>query len=446
MTTLFKLTGASLLVLSLLAAGACGDDEKNGGKPPAGDGDGDGDGNGDGDGTGDGDGDGDGTGDGDGDECDLGWEGKEEAVVPNPTGNLTLTSDKVWLLEGLTYVADGQTLTIEPCTRVEGDPSGSPTSALIVSRGGKLMAKGEADKPILFTSTVSRDERKPGNWGGVVLLGRAPNNKGQNVLIEGLTDAPENQHGGSAADDNSGVMTYVRIEDAGYAVSDGNELNGLTMGSVGSGTEIHHVMMVNGQDDCFEWFGGTVNAHHLICDAPGDDMFDVDMGYTGTLHTLLGRQRQGALSSSDPNGWETDSSSAGPSATPRTHFTGQKVTLCDNVILGFADGVSLRDPFGTPAEPSVTIANSKFFLNTVNNVGKPRDAEESNPEPIDPVMWFEMGAGNEVPDPAPFTLADCQADGGPNEKVTGSGIGAFKDEADWATGKWVEWSTLAFQN
>ncbi len=470
MSSFEKILGACLVALPLMIQG-CGDDDDGGGKSGDGDvGDGDGDQPGDGDGDNPGDGDGDNPGDGDGDNpetCDLSGEGKTVEVIPSPTGNLTLTSDKVWKIQGVTYVADGQTLTVEPCTRIEGAAltAGQP-SVLVVSRGGKIDAAGTADRPILFTGENSKIERLPGNWGGVVLLGKAPNNNGTEVLIEGLENAPQNKHGGTVADDNSGTLTYVRIEDPGYELTTDVEINGLTFGSVGSGTVVHHIQVVNSQDDCFEWFGGTVNADHLIAEGCGDDMFDMDLGYTGTVHTLLGRQRAAGLSSSDPNGFELDTNPAGTGApsdpSPVTRFHASKVTLCgigqpgaqtsyggvlrrgvkgafdELVITGFDAGFSIRNDFGTPAEPHVTIANAKVFGNVVNNLGAPHSSNMG----FEPSAWFAAGTGNSTPEPAPFSVTDCQGAQGPAASVTGSGIGAFKDEANWLQGPWVEWSTL----
>lgn len=394
-------------------------------------------------------------------DCDLSGEDKDRETIPAATGTMTLTSDKVWVLDGLTYVADGETLTIEPCTRIEG-VSGTPPSTLIVSRGATIMAEGTADEPILFTSEVPEGGRAAGDWGGVMLLGKASNFNGEEVLIEGLADAEENHHGGTADDDSSGVLTYIRIEFGGYELSANNEINGLTMGSVGSGTVIDHIMVNTTLDDCFEWFGGTVNADHLVCNNGGDDMFDADQGYTGTLEFLFGRAQES--SSSDPNGFEMDSSLS--NLEPVTEVTASNVTMCgvgqtgaaksrgvvlrenvtgefDNIVVtGFDVGVDARDTFGTPADPSVTIANSLFFDQNTADLEDPTD-DDGGATPgdmgFDEDDWFSMGDNNEIPDPAPFTVDDCQAEDGPNATVTGSDVGAFTGEADWITGNWVNW-------
>jgi hypothetical protein len=237
------------------------------------------------------------------------------------------------------------------------------------------------------------------------------------------------------------------------------------MGGVGSATQIDHIMVVNGKDDCFEWFGGTVNASYLICDSAGDDMFDMDLGYLGKVTNILGRQKKNGISSKDPNGFECDNNPAGVGPTPNTQFTVENATLCgigeagaqasyggvfrrgvkgsltNVVITGFDDGVSLRNEFGTAAAPSVPLTNGLFFGNVRNNIGTPHN-DTAEAIRVDPVAWFQMGTNNMAPTPGPFTVADCQGPTGPNAAVTGSGTGAFKADATWATGLWVEWSTF----
>src|SRR5690606_23310868 len=128
--------------------------------------------------------------------------------------SMTLTSDKVWVIEGMTYFDEGETLTIEPCTRIEGSPQHPQKgqSVLVIARGAKIMAEGQANAPILFTSWAPPGDREAGDWGGVMILGKAPNNLGASVAIEGLSPDPKYQHGGDDPDDDSGVMAYVRIE------------------------------------------------------------------------------------------------------------------------------------------------------------------------------------------------------------------------------------------
>jgi len=401
-------------------------------------------------------------------KCDISGEGKKKKQIPNPTGTTTLTSDTVWELKDITHVEDGTTLTIEPCTRIEGQ-AGTPPGTLVVSRGGRLVADGKADEPILFTSALPVGEREAGSWGGVILLGKAPNFRGDEVLIEGLADDPTNHHGGSEADDDSGSISYARIEFGGFELSAGNEINGLTLGSVGSKTKLSHIMVNTTLDDCFEWFGGTVNADHLICNGGGDDMFDTDQGYIGKLEYLFGRQ--GSSSSMDPNGFEMDSN---PENTkpPVTKVTASHATMCgtgkmgeavsrgmvlrenltgaldDLVITGFDIGADTRDDFGTPEDPHVTIDHSLLYGGRLANVGADEvdmpgtDQFMNNDMGFDENAWFAGGEDNsDAPSPEPFTVEDCQAEDGPAKKVVDSKVGAFAVDAKWATGSWVDWST-----
>ena len=453
--------------------GGDGDGDTGDGDGDTGDGDGDtGDGDtGDGDGdTGDGDtGDGDGdTGDGDGDTmaaCDLSGDGKDVEELEGDLGDRTLTSDKVYQLKGTVYVEDGATVEIEPCTRIEGLPlSGdTPAGTLVVSRGGKLMAEGAPDEPILFTSSLPAGAREAGTWGGLILLGKAPNFKGTDTLIEGLADEDRNKYGGDVEDDDSGSLAYIRIEFGGFELNEGNEINGLTMGGVGSGTSIHHIMVNTTLDDCFEFFGGNVDADHLICNNGGDDMFDADQGYKGTLSYLIGRMNE--TSSSDPNGFEMDSDNDSTDE-PRTHVTAENVTLCgqtdetddtetsrgmvlrenltgafDNIMVtGFDVGVDTRDDFGTEADPNVTMANSQFWGQRTADVGAEETGDDNNDMDFDEDMWFEMGDGNSIPETAPYSVDDCQDADGPNATVTDSDSGAFVAGSDWnLDGMWVNW-------
>jgi hypothetical protein len=385
--------------------------------------------------------------------CDLSGAGKTKETIPNPTGNFTLSADKVWTISGNTYVADAQTLTVEPCTRIEGTSGGS----LIVSRGGKIAANGTKDEPILFTSDQAAGSRAAGNWGGVVLLGRAPNFKGVDVNIEGLDDAPENKYGGADAAHDCGSIKFARIEFGGIELSPGNEINGLTMGSCGSATVVENVMVNTTLDDCFEWFGGGFTAKNLVCNNGGDDMFDADQGFVGTIENAFGRQV--ASSSSDPNGFEMDSDLA--AATPVTNVTAKNVTLCgvgapgtatargmvlrenltgafDNiVVMGFDVGVDTRDDFGTTVAPKVTMINSVFFGNAPHNVGNA--AETDNDMGFDENAWFSGGTGNNSNDPG-FALTDCQASP-PAANVASSAKGAFAADQAWMSGLWLDWAT-----
>jgi hypothetical protein len=402
--------------------------------------------------------------------CDLSGTGKTKETIPKQiTGTLTLTRDKVWTLEDTTYVTDGATLVIEPCTRIEGKKA--PLGTLVVSRGGKLMADGKKDEPILFTSPLPAGARNPGDWGGIILLGKASNFKGANVTIEGLADKPENQYGGTDDADSSGVLRHARIEYSGFELSADNEINGLTLGSVGSGTVVEKVMVSNTLDDGFEWFGGTVNGKWLVVNNAGDDLFDMDQGYRGNLQYLFGRQVNNL--SSNPNGFECDSDLGGK--TPASKPNVSNVTLCGtgsagtNVAYGgvfresltgsftnmiltkFDVGIDARDSFGTPAAPNVKVTSSVFFGNFVHNIANP--GETDNDSGFDEATWIkDAAAKNSETDPK---LGDCNAatpmpypattvaGGTPGAGLDASATyaGAFKDASDkWMSGLWVDWS------
>ena len=208
-------------------------------------------------------------------------------VTADITANTTWTTGKTYKLTGLIYVRNNATLTIQPGVVVKGLSSVNGT-ALIITRGSKLNAIGTAASPIVFTSgkTVAQG-RQPGDWGGIIMLGKAKFNANNGVNnIEGITANVNTEYGGGLApvdNDNSGTLKYVRIEFGGYVFSPNNEINGLTMGAVGSGTSIDYVQVSYTNDDAFEWFGGSVNCKHLVSYRNLDDDFDTDNGYKGIV-------------------------------------------------------------------------------------------------------------------------------------------------------------------
>ncbi len=205
------------------------------------------------------------------------------------TGNKTFTADKTWILDGMVYVNEGQTLKIEAGTVIKGMPGqGEQASALIVARGAKIEAKGTAEKPIIFTALAddlngSVQPTDRGLWGGVIILGAAkintvPNRKN----IEGIpTTEKRGEYGGDDDHDNSGVFQYVSIRHGGTNIGADNEINGLSLGAVGDGTTIDHVEVFANNDDGFEFFGGTVNTSYMIAAYCKDDAFDWDQGFRG---------------------------------------------------------------------------------------------------------------------------------------------------------------------
>ncbi len=232
-------------------------------------------------------------------------------ITANITENTTWKSGNVYILGGRITVMNGVTLTIEPGVIIKGEAgTGANATALLVARGAKIMAEGTAAKPIIFTSVA--DEIMPeditagnfgspnldpdinGLWGGLMVLGKAPisasNESGDvsEVQIEGIPTSDLNGlYGGNVPNDNSGVIKYVSIRHGGANIGSGNEINGLTLGGVGSGTVIENVEVVANQDDGIEWFGGSVNVKNAVVWNAGDDAIDTDQSWSGTLDNFV---------------------------------------------------------------------------------------------------------------------------------------------------------------
>ncbi len=212
------------------------------------------------------------------------------------TGTVTWTSDIEYILNGFVFVNDGQTLTIEAGTVIRAKTGqGSLASALIVARGGRIIAEGEKISPIIFTvegddlaGSVPVEAR--GLWGGVIILGNATiNTQSGEDMIEGIpVSEPRGIYGGFDDDDNSGILRYVSIRHGGTNIGEGNEINGLTLGGVGRKTIIDHVEVISNADDGVEFFGGDVNCSNLVVSFCGDDAFDMDQGYHGKGQFWLG--------------------------------------------------------------------------------------------------------------------------------------------------------------
>jgi hypothetical protein len=253
----------------------------------------------------------------------------------------TLSCDTTYILTQKTYVINGATLTIPAGTTIKGVKNSTPelASALIITKGSKLIANGEPCCPIVFTSNEA--EPAVGDWGGVVLLGRAPiNQDSTTVTIEGI-DLPslptgvDIHYGGNISNDNSGSLTYVRVEYAGAAISDANELNSFTFGGAGSGTTLGHLQAYYGADDAFEFFGGTVNAKYLLSTAANDDAFDFDFGYRGKLQFLVAVLDPAAPYSANANGIECDNDGSGTTAQPYT-----RPVISNLTVVGTSNGAT----------------------------------------------------------------------------------------------------------
>ncbi|RAI84808.1 hypothetical protein LV83_03856 [Algoriphagus yeomjeoni] len=242
-------------------------------------------------------------------------------VNTNITSNTTWETGKTYVLGGRITVTSGNTLTIQPGVIVKGEVgSGSNATALIIARGGKIDAQGTATSPIIFTTVA--DEIMPGQiaspnldpdlsglWGGLIVLGNAKASLAGDVTevqIEGIPPSDTNGlYGGSNDEDNSGTIKYISIRHGGANIGEGNEINGLTLGAVGSGTVIENVEVIANQDDGIEWFGGSVSVKNAIVWNAGDDALDTDQAWSGTLDNFIvvsGAETDHALEIDGPEG------------------------------------------------------------------------------------------------------------------------------------------------
>jgi hypothetical protein len=423
-----------------------------------------------------------GTGDSGHDPCIVAQKPLVE-VSSNITQNFTLSCDKEYVLIGIVFVDSGVTLTVQPGTTIKGSPQPNP-GILVVRPGARLLAAGTAARPIVFTSAAAEGARKPGDWGGVILLGRAPSNHrdagGMPTTgnVEGLTSGGD--YGGPDPNDNSGVLKYVRIEYSGVAIAPNNEVNGLTFGGVGRATTVDHVQVRHTADDCFEFFGGTVNAKYLVCHMNGDDGFDWDNGYAGKLQFLALQQDPSVAD--ETNGFEGDNDALGSANTPLSAPTiynatlcgknadpakqqygmllrrGTRATIANTIAMGFEAGIDIRD-----AATQIDLKSSIFFGNVVKNVAYEEDGSNTETQKDDDALfneltWFATAANkNSESDPgivgcfsadgpnfAPPTALAGNAATPPNDgffDTTATYVGAFRNGGDrWATESWIVWS------
>ena len=416
-----------------------------------------------------------------------------EVLQGDISSNKRLTADKQYLLRGFVRVQSGATLTIDPGVVIYGENTTKGT--LIIKPGGKIMAKGTADKPIVFTSEFAKSgsTKAPtyGDWGGIILLGKAPINvPGGKAQIEGTGDASD-EYGGNDPDDNSGVMQYVRIEYPGIAYSLNNEINGLTFGGVGRGTTIDHIQVSYSGDDAFEWFGGTVNCKYLISYRAWDDDFDTDFGYSGKLQYLVSIRDPEIADQSKSNGFESDNDGSGSTNTPITSPTWWNVTLIgpkatenttinslynramhlrrssqnkinNALILGWPNGVILD---GQNTVQAAKDGNCYIKNSIIAGASKPLDTTASKGVAFDISSWFTnngskiLSTNSDVKLVDPFNLSRPNYLPMPNSPVfTGAGtppndgffdknatfIGAFGTE-DWTRG-WANYNPGSYNS
>lgn len=314
--------------------------------------------------------------------------------------NRTLKASNTYKLRGLVYVTNGAILTIEPGTKIVGE--NGKTGGLIITRGCKINADGTIDKPIVFTSESATPAR--GDWAGLVILGQAPTNASFNGVqgvgaVEGginnsdglgLFGTPSSQ--GQNPADNSGILRYVRIEYAGYAFLPDNEINGLTLAGVGSGTVVDNVQVSYANDDSFEWFGGTVNCKHIISFRTLDDDFDTDNGYSGKVQFGISLRDSSVADISKSEAFESDNDANGSSLLPQTSAVfsnmtvmgpmatlnnrgnslfvwgaqirrNSSISLFNSIIMGYPTGLYIDATKGVPTDNN--LPNSLFVQNTI---------------------------------------------------------------------------------
>jgi hypothetical protein len=240
-------------------------------------------------------------------------------VTGDVSSNETWTSANYYVLRGAVFVRAGSTLNIGPGTVVIGE-SGS-VGTLIIERGGRINAIGTPTAPVVFTSDQAPGTRSRGDWGGIIINGRAPVNL---VGGEGAGEGDTGVYGGNDPNDNSGTLRYVRVEFSGVEFSPDNELNGIAFQGVGRGTTVDHVQAHMSRDDAMEWFGGTVDAKHIVMSNAADDGLDWTFGWTGRVQYAVVLQR----GDDADNLIEADNSEHNNNHLPRSNPQLYNVTLC----------------------------------------------------------------------------------------------------------------------
>jgi hypothetical protein len=342
----------------------------------------------------------------------------------------TFTADKKWVLKGGVFVGDDtdpaaapSTLTVEPGTTVYGDTA--TLSFLLVTRGSRIVAEGTREAPIVFTSAGDVGSRAAGQWGGLIINGQAPVNgcAGDPCTLQG--EAGTGTYGGGFADDDSGVLRYVRIEFPGKLIDDENELNGLSLQGVGTGTTIEFIQIHDAADDCIEFFGGTVNAKHLLCTGTGDDGVDWTFGWTGKAQFVIVQHHDGE----GDRGIEADNNEDNFALAPTSSPTISNITIIagansdsegiklrrgtqgvihNAVIVGFEKCVDIddADTFAHAADGAIVVRDSVFdcaatYAVKADDPATPEDeGDPANAAAVYAALLDAVATGNTVaPDP-----------------------------------------------
>lgn len=428
-----------------------------------------------------------------------GFAQDEVSVSGDIATSVTWSSDKFYLLNGIVRVKAPAVLTIEPGTVVKGVPgdNGVLPGTLVIERGAMLIADGNESSPIIFTSAEPAGSRAPGQWGGVVLCGRAPvNTPSGEFTLEGNYGAVVG--GGANPDpaDNSGILRYVRIEYAGFPIEPNKEINSLTMGAVGSGTTIEHIQVSYANDDAYEWFGGTVNCKYLVAYKTNDDIFDTDYGYSGKVQFAFAIADPNIADVSLSNAFESDNDGTGTDNQPWTQPVFSNVTVLgpkqnhgdtpddpdfgsgvhmkrntrlhvfNSVIGGYPTGVLID---GAPVAGNI-VDNELAFQNNIvfaadgagqaNANNRTVAANSISPVVLDVQDWFSTSGNTEFDNASDLMLTDPYAAAAPDARpsagsplLTGADFshaklddffsvvaykGAFDGSVNWASG-WTEW-------
>lgn len=287
---------------------------------------------------------------------------QQVAISASITADQTWTADKIYIVSNFVYVRSGVTVTIQPGTIIRGDKLSKGT--LIFEPGSKINAQGTAENPIIFTSNLAPGLRNLGDWGGLVLCGKAKHNGATGVttpaglpVVEGGPTTQISEVEGKTNDaDNSGILSYVRIEWAGVALSPNNEVNGLSLYAVGSATKIDHVQISYANDDSFEWFGGTVNLKHIISYRGIDDDFDTDNGYSGKVQFGFSVRDLTIADQSGSKGFESDNDGNNSANLPQTTCVFSNMTLLGPTGVTTAGAVQR-----TTANPNGSAASANFI-------------------------------------------------------------------------------------
>ncbi len=342
----------------------------------------------------------------------TGTTGQTITVSGRINADTTFRKANTYILKGLVYIVGNHTLNIEAGTTIKGSYSGSDVAALIITRGSKINAVGTPTEPIVFTSAAPSPSS--GDWGGIVICGKAAVNTSFNgtaglFQVEGGVDNANGDGLAGSGDavvpapidnDNSGILSYVRIEYAGYAFQPDKEINSLTMAAVGSGTTIDHVQVIYAKDDAFEWFGGSVNCKYLVAYKTQDDDFDTDNGYSGKVQFGLVIRDSLIADISTSEAFESDNNASGTVVTPKTSAVFSNITaigpratlgnsgntlfragaqirrnstisIYNSIIMGWPQAVLIDASTGSPTDLNINdstlrIRNTTLAGNTVN--------------------------------------------------------------------------------